>query len=324
MSGLAGSAHPTPAPIPTLIVGAGGLFGGALAAAARSRPGLLTVIASDIDWRQPESARSQLSAAAAELGRSERWQVIWAAGAGVNGMTPKELETEVRQFKWFLADLAELTGEGMVFVTSSAGGVYAGSAHAPFDENSPTAPLSDYGRTKLAMEDAARDHAAAAGVQVVIGRLANLYGPGQNLSKPQGLISHLCSASIRRAPVSIFVPLDTIRDYLYVDDAARMTLDTMDFARSSGQLLTVKIIATQRGTTIAALLDELKSLTPARPPIILGSSPLAVFQSRDLRFRSVVMTEVDQAATTPLAVGIARTWSNLFESYLQGGTAGRR
>lgn len=42
------------------------------------------------------------------------------------------------------------------------------------------------------MEQAAADFANATGKPVLVGRIAKLYGPRQNLSKPQGLISHIC------------------------------------------------------------------------------------------------------------------------------------
>ena len=66
----------------------------------------------------------------------------------------------------------------------------------------------------------------------MIGRIANLYGPGQNLDKPQGLVSQLCAAHLERRPVSIWVSLDTLRDYLYAPDCAQMVLDCLDRARA--------------------------------------------------------------------------------------------
>ena len=87
--------------------------------------------------------------------------------------------------------------------------------------------LVAYGRAKLAMEGHARALAAATGVRVVLGRLANVYGPGQTLGKPQGLLSQLCLADATRRPLPVYVSLDTIRDYLYAGDAARMVADTV-------------------------------------------------------------------------------------------------
>ena len=60
--------------------------------------------------------------------------------------------------------------------------------------------------------------AAADRPPVLIGRIANLYGPGQNLAKAQGLVSQLCAAQLERARSSIWVSLDTLRDYLFAPD----------------------------------------------------------------------------------------------------------
>jgi len=48
----------------------------------------------------------------------------------------------------------------------------------------------------------------------MVGRMSNLYGPGQNLKKVQGLISQMCLRVLTRQPLVLYVPLDTIRDYL--------------------------------------------------------------------------------------------------------------
>ena len=82
-----------------------------------------------------------------------------------------------------------------------------------------TQPVSPYGFAKLDQEGLVATWAEATQVRTIVGRLANLYGPGQNVAKPQGLISQLVLSTLLRRPTSIYVPLDTMRDYLYVDDA---------------------------------------------------------------------------------------------------------
>ena len=81
--------------------------------------------------------------------------------------------------------------------------------------------MSAYGESKLEQERIVRAWSAATGVPAAIGRFSNLYGPGQDLTKPQGIISRLVRASLRGEPLLVFVPLDTVRDYLFAADAAR-------------------------------------------------------------------------------------------------------
>ncbi len=104
------------------------------------------------------------------------------------------------------------------FIASSAGGTYAGSPdEPPYTEESTTVAVSAYGHSKLRIE-AAISPMTAAGTRVCIGRIANLYGPGQNLQKPQGLVSQLCLTHLNRQPLGIYVSLDSLRDYVFVTD----------------------------------------------------------------------------------------------------------
>ena len=85
-------------------------------------------------------------------------------------------------------------------------------------------------------------------------------GQARTLLKAQGLITMLCRAHLVRCPTSIYVGLDTARDYVYVDDAARMAVVGTDrvSAEEPGAVV-VKIIASQTGTTVAAIMGELRT-----------------------------------------------------------------
>ena len=83
------------------------------------------------------------------------------------------------------------------------------------------------------MEARTRDFARRTGVPTMIGRITNVYGPGQNLGKAQGLISQLGKAYLLRQPISLYVSLDTTRDYIFVDDCARMIIAAVDDLRGT-------------------------------------------------------------------------------------------
>jgi UDP-glucose 4-epimerase len=248
------------------------------------------------------------------------WSLVWCAGAGVVASGPAALAQEHRVVEAFLARAAHELGEtgtasrGTAFVASSAGGVYAGSAAPPFDECTRPEPLAPYGWNKLRVEEAFEHWAGVTGVPVVVGRFANIYGPGQDLGKAQGLVSQLCLAHLEGRPSSIYVPMDTIRDYLFVDDAASMTLDALDRATTvaAGTVVT-KILASGLGITIGALIAELQRVVGRRPRVVWGSHASASRQALDLRFRSVVWPELDARMLTPVAAGIHRTVLSLQE-----------
>lgn len=258
----------------------------------------------------------------------EPWSVIWVAGAGVVGTSPETLQIESDVFGAFLDDLAAVAVERnaprALFFASSAGGVYAGSSAPPFTEYSQLAPFAPYGHQKLSMEKSASGFAGRTRVPTMIGRLANVYGPGQNLAKPQGLISQLGKACLLRRPISLYVSLDTIRDYIYVDDCARMIVAGTDRLASSAPSdgPVVKILASGLPVTIAAILGDYRRQFRRLPPVVLGDSPNRRFQVRDLRMRSLVWPELDRFARTTLPSGISATVADLSARLRSGEMSG--
>jgi UDP-glucose 4-epimerase len=292
------------------VLGRGGMLGSHVAADLSLRPGRrLWQESPPIPWAAPADAADRLARGAAaflaEAG-DDPWELVWCAGAGVTATSSEQLDREVR----LLAALLDRLGgppaaRGRVFLSSSAGGVYAGSRPAPFNESTSPRPLAPYGRSKLAMEAAVRGWAQGHGGRAFVGRLSNIYGPGQDLRKPQGLITQLVRSHLLRAPLRVYVPLDTLRDYLYVSDAAGLVVDCLDrlALEPAGQHV-VKVLATQQAVTVGAVLGELTRVLRRRPQIVLGASPVARFQAIDLRLRSRVWTELDRRSFTPLPAGI--------------------
>jgi len=293
----------------TLVVGAGGLLGQQV---MRHAPGAVAV--SDVPWEELDRAKTVLRQRVRTIG-SGPWNVVWCAGPGVVATPKAQIEQERLLFGDFLADLADLAGRtarGAVFFASSAGGVYADSAGPPFTEASTPTPRTPYGIAKLAMEADLRAFAEQTGTPVLIGRIANLYGPGQNLAKPQGLVSQICLTHLSGQPLSLYVPMDTRRDYLYVEDCARMIVAGLAELRQraatqDGPLVVTKILASGRTTTVGGLLGESTRLFRRRPRVVLGASPAARAQVLDLSLRSTEWAALDRLARTPLPVGIART-----------------
>jgi UDP-glucose 4-epimerase len=301
------------------IVGSGGLLGQALTRELGRRSHMKPVSV-HLPWQETPAL---VAAATAEfrslLKRADggEWSIFWAAGAGVTSSSEIEFTRELDQLGAILTALSAVlatsktTGRGAVFYASSAGGVYAGSANAPFTEDSAPVPISDYGRYKLKAEKLFSSFAEKNRLALMIGRIANLYGPGQRLDKAQGLISHVARAQLSANPASIFVPLETIRDYLFVDDCAALIFDAvdrlhrLDAVQASTPI--VKILASGQGTTIASVLGYFRGLSKSAPNVMIATSAFASRQALDLRMRSTVWTELDRRTLTPLPVGIYAT-----------------
>lgn len=273
-------------------------------------------------WTKPDSIVGQFARAArayALAAGDDPWTVIWAAGTSTVGSDSISLERETAVFRSLLDVAAAepgLAGRlGRIIVASSAGTVY-GESSDMLTEKSPTAPVSAYGKAKLEQESLLRAWSSAHPHHVVlVARISNLYGEAQNLGKPQGIISHLCKCVLTHRPVHISVPLDTIRDYLYVGDCADRIVACMP---RMGTGWTVKIIAAERITTLSDIIATVARVAKRQPRILLAQPDPSVQHVRNIRFRSVIWQDIDLGEQTPLLVGIHRVYAALAERLQDG------
>jgi UDP-glucose 4-epimerase len=305
------------------VVGRGGLLGRSL---LRALPEVMPemahwtppISAAHLRWAEPSAIGEQLDLAAAAFARAlnsgghHQWTILWAAGAGVVGTSAAQLAQETETLSRFLSaiDAAQLPARrGRLFVASSAGGVHGGAPALPITEDSAPSPISDYGRAKLAQEAlVARWAGGRQRVNVLLGRISNLYGPGQKLDKAQGFISQLCRNALLGAPVRVYVPLDTIRDFLFADDCARAIGRALGLVgREPAGSVRVKIFASEQAVSLGHVLALFARF--ARRPIKVVSArlPGSALQPAGLKFRSVVLPV--PPAETGLLDGIARVWA---------------
>ncbi|TFC56447.1 MULTISPECIES: NAD-dependent epimerase/dehydratase family protein [unclassified Cryobacterium] len=316
------------------VIGARGLLGGATAAAISRRPGWVLLNAEPLPWADDDALAAAAAATAARLletAATERtnWAVLWLAGNAVTSTPPAAIDRELRQLRLVLDAVGTAaahqgtSGAGAVFYASSAGGVYGGSAHPPFNENSAPVPISGYGRFKLDAEASLFAFSRASGVSVLAGRIANLYGPGQKLGKMQGLISHLAKAQFSPKPASIFVPLETMRDYIFVRDCAELVVDCvarlLEVTAATGRTEVIKNLASGQAVTISNLLGQIRSLAKGQPNVMLGYSAEASMQGLDLRITSTVWPDLDRRQLTSLPAGIKATMDDVLAHIQSGG-----
>jgi len=339
----ASSVHPL-----VWVIGRGGLLGQSLETAFDPTG------SSELLWRPPEPIAWSAPRAGAEdlrhqvgeflrIAGDRPWSVAWCAGAGVTDSSGQALQLELAALGETLEALAAAPrgSDGAFFFASSAGGVYAGVDAPPYDESSPVRPLGAYGQAKLDAEALVTAWSHRTGTPSLIGRIANLYGPGQNLAKAQGLISQICRSHLTGQPVSIYVSLDTLRDYFFAPDCAELIVEGLVRLRQEQSatqqrrgtgvdtgvapgvatgLVTTKILASQRAITIGAVIGEMRRIFKRSPRVVLGASPVAALQARDLSLRSRVWPDLDRRTLTPLPVGIAATAADL-QRKLQAGWA---
>jgi UDP-glucose 4-epimerase len=254
-------------------------------------------------------------------GGHQAGSIFWCAGAGVVATPAVEMAAESQTWERFLARLGSERarrprGPLSVILASSAGGVYGGTGETPLTEASATHPLSPYGEAKLLQEMAlARWAQSQPEVSTLVARISNLYGPGQRPDKPQGLISQMSRCLIHHRPLHIYVSLDTVRDFVFVEDAARALerwaarLDRE--AQHAGRgVHVVKICASERPTTIAGLLGVFRRLGKLQLRVVSGLHPLTGQHPQRLQFRTAVWADEARPDATGLLVGIHRVYQH--------------
>jgi len=104
-------------------------------------------------------------------------------------------------------------------VLASSGAIYGEQAHQPVREDQSPNPQSPYSVSKLAAEHYVRAIGALWGIETVVLRVFNTYGPGQNLppSHPP-VVPRFLHQALRGGSLVIFGGGGQTRDFVYVDD----------------------------------------------------------------------------------------------------------
>lgn len=88
---------------------------------------------------------------------------------------------------------------------------------------------SPYGLSKKMGEDWLKEYVLDYGVEAIINRLGNVYGPGQHGSNEAHWLSWFIQASLTKQPITIYgFEGKQSRDMLYVDDLVDLILDQID------------------------------------------------------------------------------------------------
>jgi UDP-glucose 4-epimerase len=111
---------------------------------------------------------------------------------------------------------------GKFIFASSGGTVYGVPKHLPIREDDPTDPICSYGIIKLAFEKYLHLYHQLHGLDYVVLRISNPYGPRQDPAHVQGVVSVFAGKLLSGAPITIFGTGQVVRDFIYVGDLARL------------------------------------------------------------------------------------------------------
>ncbi|MEQ9551147.1 MAG: SDR family NAD(P)-dependent oxidoreductase [Coleofasciculus sp. G3-WIS-01] len=110
----------------------------------------------------------------------------------------------------------------------------------PTDEESPIKPLSIYGITKASQEQLVKNVCEHLGIDYVIFRYQNVYGPGQSLSNPYtGILSIFSTRLLNGHPINIWEDGLESRDFIYIDDVIEATILGLEHNQANNQIFNV-------------------------------------------------------------------------------------
>ena len=193
-------------------------------------------------------------------------------------------------------------GSTKIMFASTGGAIYGEQETFPADEKHPTQPLSPYGISKLACENYLYFYRTQYGLQTVIMRYANVYGPRQNPEGEAGVVSIFTDNLIRGQQVTINGDGLQTRDYVYVEDVANANEAGLNCDES-----VLVNIGTGIETDVLTLHGMLSSLAGDSTPPNHGPAKRGELQ------RSVVSPELARKTLgwkpeVPLTEGLSRTY----------------
>lgn len=145
------------------------------------------------------------------------------------------------------------------FVFASSAAVY-GNRKPPLTEELPPDPLSPYGASKASAEASVRSASTSSGLESVILRFMNVYGP-RSLESNEGVIPKFIKAVKKRKPIIVFGDGEQTRDFVHVSDVVDSIISAIGTKSSNADIFN---IGTGQPTTISCLVDLLRGSIKSR------------------------------------------------------------
>ncbi len=172
-------------------------------------------------------------------------------------------EVNVRGTLNLLKDSLDAGAKRFIYPSSTA--VYGDSQELPLKEETVTNPISPYGASKLASEQYCRVFYNTYGLETVILRYFNVYGPRQKKGPYSGAITNFVYGLLEGKPPVIYGDGHQTRDFIHVDDVVEANMLALKNEGVAGETFN---IATGTPTTIndlAHLLIELMEEKASKP-----------------------------------------------------------
>ncbi|WP_254538851.1 NAD-dependent epimerase/dehydratase family protein [Halomarina litorea] len=144
-------------------------------------------------------------------------------------------------------------------VVASSTAVYGDPEALPVCEEAPLSPLSAYGAEKCAVDCAARRYYERYGLETVVLRYFNVYGPRQACAEYSSVITTFLEQACAGQPLTVAGDGSQVRDFVHVSDVVAATL----LAATTDAVGEAFNVGTGRSTTLLDLARLVCDLTGA-------------------------------------------------------------
>ncbi|HBQ94354.1 MAG TPA: UDP-glucose 4-epimerase [Sulfobacillus sp.] len=189
------------------------------------------------------------------------------------------------------------------FRMASSAAVYGDESCLPLKEDGPVRPIAFYGWSKYTAERYVFHFAELEGLEAIVFRLANVYGPRQRTEGEGGVIAVFCEALAQNRFPIIHGDGSQTRDFVYAKDVARAFLHRL----ASPGPATVYNISTETRTSVRELFSMLAGVAGKRQDAF-RSAPSRPGDIHDSVLSRQKAKNWGFTAETPLADGLALTW----------------
>lgn len=205
--------------------------------------------------------------------------------------------------------LLELTKKSKVkrLVFASSASVYGDAKSFPEKETDQTIPLSPYGVSKLAAERYVLTYFCLYNLPVVALRYFNVYGPRQRWdSLYGGVVSIFIHNAINNKPLLIYGDGSQTRDFTYIDDVVKATLDAFETKEALGNVIN---ISAGKEYTIRELSEMTKKISDKKNLRILSAKKRLV-DNIHRRFGDITLAKkiLNYTPSTSLEDGLKKTY----------------
>lgn len=192
---------------------------------------------------------------------------------------------------------------------STGGAVFGEPEYLPCDENHPINPICQYGASKHTVEHYLYMYYENYGLESIVLRYPNVYGPRQDPNGEAGVIAIFTGLMLAGKSLTINGDGEQTRDYVYVGDCARANVLALDTSIKHG----IFNIGSGKGTSVNEIFDHLSQLTDFRSAA--HSGPAKVGETRHIYLDATRATErLGWRPEVTLAEGLAMTVAYFRES----------